>query len=266
MQHKLTALALAVSLASSGIAHASAWTHHSDGSVCAGSSCDNTAPGAPTITAGDIILIYSFVSSNGAARTLSTPAGYTRIDPTSIDANTVFNERIFCKVAAGGDTMPTLDWSGSGNTVVQQAVTFSGPTAPDCTMIVHVSSVSTNSSGFFFSQSLTITHNNTLVFEVGAKVSIGTTNYDPIACPSDVNTGRMSSQTNATDSWPQSAACYRIETTATSVSSSNHFTPADEDNSAQFSVALSLEEQDSAGGSGVVNPLDGPTRLLRTAR
>lgn len=235
-------------------ARAGPWTHHSDGTICAGSSCDNTAPSAPTISAGDVILIYSIVSANGAARTLSTPAGYTRIDPTTIDSNTIWNEHLFCKVAAGGDTMPTLDWSGSSNTVVQQAVTFSGPTAPDCSTMVHASIVGTNSSGFFFSQTLTITHANTLVLAIGGKISVGTTNYDPIACPSDVNTGRMSSQTLTTDSWPQTAACYRIETTAVSTSSANHFMPADEDNSAQFSLVISLDQQDSAVPTFSVSP------------
>ncbi len=252
----MRALLLTAALLVAAQAHAGVWTHHSDGTVCSGSSCDGLAPAAPTYSAGDTILIYSIVSSNGGARTLATPSGYVRLDSTADDSSTVFNHRLFCKVATSSETMPALDWSGSGNTVIMQAVTFSGPTAPNCATMVHASAAGTATSGFFLPQSLTITHTNNLVLSIGAKLQDGSpVDYNPIACPSDVTTGRMSSQTSMTAFWPQSVACYRIETTAVSVSSANHFTPADEEATSQVSFAVSLEQQDSVGGGFTAGPI-----------
>src|SRR5262249_1337244 len=64
-------------------------------------------------------------------------------------------------------------------------------------------------------------------------------------------------QTNVSDFWPQSVGCYRVETTAASISNSNHFTPNDELSEAQISVDLSLEEQDSSTPTYSVAPAIG---------
>lgn len=244
MRALLVALALIVPCA----ANAGVWTGESHGSFCVGSSCDNTAPGAPTTTAGRVLIVYSIISSGGTARTLATPGGWTRIDPTTLDANTNFNTRVFCKVAVGGDTMPTLDWSGSGHSIAQQALSFSGPTAPDCSTIVHVSGASATASGGWPSQSLTITHANTLVLSLGLKIQEASpVDFVSITCPSDVTTGQFANSTTNSAFFPQFGGCYRVETTATSVSSTNEFIPSAQGNAALVALALSLDEQDSGG-------------------
>jgi hypothetical protein len=252
MRKVLLALALLIVNAA---ANASAWTGESHGTLCIGSSCDNSAPSAPNTTAGRVLLIYTAISGGGTARTLATPSGWTRIDPTTTDSDLYLNERVFCRVATGGDTMPTLDWNVAGYTVVMQAVSFSGPALPNCTTIVHASSAGTDFGSTWPSQSVTITHNNTLVFEFGIKLAgePGVT-FGSISCPSDVNTGQFANDHQAIDDWPQVAGCYRIETTATSVSSSNPFTASAQSTAEWTSVALSLEQQEPIGGSFSAGP------------
>jgi hypothetical protein len=225
------------------LAHAAAWTSESHGALCVGSSCNNTAPDPPTIAAGRVLIVYSIHVGPGTA-TLATPSGWVRLDPTTLDADNTFNTRVFCKVAVGGDAMPTLDW-GSSTTIVQQALSFSGPTAPDCASIVHASLVSEVFGVPMPAAALTITHTNTLVLQIEAKLQDGTPlDYTPITCPTDVNTGQFANDTQVVAFWPQVGGCYRVETTASSTSAD--FTPGDSEGSQSVAIGLALERQDAA--------------------
>lgn len=68
----------------------------------------NVTPGAPaSISAGNLLLVFAAIRNSGAG-VPDTPAGYTRLPVFPSDANA----QVFAKIAVGGDTAPTISFTG----------------------------------------------------------------------------------------------------------------------------------------------------------
>ncbi len=247
----LVAIAL---LCVAGLANASAWTQHAVGTL---QTSDNAAPTMPTFTVGDVGVMYSMAQTSGVARSLSTPAGWTRVftDETS----TLIDIDVYCRVLQMGDTGPTLDWTASDSNVRSQIISYSGPTAPDCSSIVHASGGSVGTSGAWPSAAITISQANTLVLSFSIKINQAGSGYGTVTCPSDINdaSNGVTRDVAAISFYPQLMICQRIETTATSTSGGNHGVSGTQGSTTVGRWAVSLLEQDITAPTYSVSPAIG---------
>lgn len=233
---------------------ADVWTLHSAGTLVAAFDGDWT-PSAPTITAGDTLILWTFAWGNGSPYSLSTPAGWTLLYD-AVTADPYANGKVFCRVATGGDSMPTINWGSSGYAFVGiQVVSFSGPTAPDCSTMLDGGAVFNEWSGVWPTPALAVTTDNDLILEFGTKSQdYDPVEFSPILCPASVNQAQIAVYTEIEAYYPQVAACYEVQTTATSIGP-EYFTPNSDHGYVVFSAIVALKQQDISLPSWTVEPV-----------
>jgi hypothetical protein len=114
---------------------------------------------------GDL-LIY-FTSVRNGSETLATPSGWQNLGP---EVNTA-QVKLFGRIAQGGDTAPTCDWSGSV-TGFATVFAFTGDVYQDIATIVHASkdrATSNTSQVNYGSTTTAITVDNCMIIEAGRR-------------------------------------------------------------------------------------------------
>src|SRR5882672_4462342 len=123
---------------------------------------DFTANMPSSFSAGDILIACT--RSINSTQTFTQPTGWTTLASNS---STSGNTAIFAKIAVGGDSAPTISWSGVGH-VWNQIVAFSGSVYTDLsTIVAHTATPNANSGNDIRIPALTVTTDNTLIIACG---------------------------------------------------------------------------------------------------
>lgn len=211
------------------IAQAANYTFESIGTVSRGTG--GVTAGTPgTWNTGSMTLIFSYVRTG--AETVSTPAGYTDIGHSDVDGIAVF-----CRIKQAGDTIPSIDWSGS-STSSAVALSFAGGFG-SCASIVDASATATlgNHTNIPYT-GITVANNNELVLIFGKHNK--TTTSDGATINSEPNF------TEALEDWPAGNGAlggvveYWIQTTKNNIATDAlDFTGTTESTAtAAFTIAL----------------------------
>lgn len=166
-----------------------------------------------TTNAGDIIAC--FVNQKSATSyTAVSSSGYTQAHGKN--GNTSPSNSILLKIAAGGDSNPTITTSDvtSSRTMIGQCAVFSGGPATLTGIVVHSGDTTNGSQEDVDTAAVTITTANTLVIAVGGK------NNDwegqTVLAPTGFTLGGQPERTSSAQvglAW-----AYQVQTTATNIS------------------------------------------------
>lgn len=214
----------------------SAWVEHSGGA--------SVTPVMPSFTAGWLGVLVSG-ESNQTGNTCADPAGWTRQSPLFFSAANVLIG-IWTRVLVGGDTAPTVAWSGTGYTA-GKILTFSGDVYADQSSITDDSDANAGSStnNIKYPNSTPTLPNDLLIF-MGFRSKTATTNGATIATLSGFTKSALA------DSVPSGGAQastvqYWQQTTATSVTNGSLSYSLVDSNLDNWGVIVALKSQAAAG-------------------
>jgi hypothetical protein len=149
--------ALSVTTSSAGV---HAYTLRSVGTAAAGTGA--LSPGMPSgWQVGDLLLLWAESRDNG--QTLVTPTGWTLLSP-SVHVGWTY---LYGRIAVGGDTAPSIDYSATPHSRAQIAA-FTGSVYTDLTTIVHASVDRTGSDNGIPYSALSVSTDNCLVLALGS--------------------------------------------------------------------------------------------------
>ena len=151
-----------------------------------GTGTDFTANMPATFSAGDLLL--GFTRSRASSETFTQPAGWTTI---LTHTNSNGSICMFAKIAVGGDSAPTISWSGSSY-VICQIASFTGDVYTDLSTIVAHSAVLNGTATDIDVPALTVTTDNCLIVAAGGHNKTATSDGATLTPPgayTDIGSG-----------------------------------------------------------------------------